>query len=94
MAAGYGYILNPGNNPVEKVKSVDNQDVIAEQDLAQVIAKYGETTHRLVTVNLWTDLLGNIEPTAMSTGMETGMFPLAISHDWWNDITTVTMIQV
>jgi hypothetical protein len=94
MAAGYGYILNPGNNPVEKIKSVDNQDVIAEQDLAQVVAKYGETTHRLDTVNLWTDLLGNIEPTAMSTGLETGMFPLAISHDWWNDITTLTMIQV
>lgn len=94
MAGGSGYILDSGNNPVEKVKSVDNQDVIAEQDLAQVIAKYGETTHRLVTVNLWTDLLGNIEPTGMSTGLETGMFPLAISHDWWNDVTTVTMIQV
>jgi hypothetical protein len=52
------------------------------------------TTHRLVEVNLWSDLVGNVEPTAMSTGMETGMFPLAISHDWWNDITTVTMIQV
>ena len=94
MAAGYGYILDSGNNPVENIKSVDNQDVIAEQELAQVIAKYGQTTHRVVTVNLWTDLLGNIEPTAMSTGLETGMFPLAISHDWWNDITTLTMIQV
>lgn len=94
MAAGYGYILDSGNNPVENIKSVDNQDVIAEQELAQIIAQYGMTTHRVVAVNLWTDLLGNIEPTAMSTGLETGMFPLAISHDWWNDITTLTMIQV
>ena len=94
MAAGYGYLMNPGNNPVEKIKSVDNQDVIAEQELAQVIAKYGMTTHRVVTVNLWSNLVGNVVPTAMSTGLETGMFPLAVSHDWWNDVTTITMIQV
>ena len=95
MPAGMGYILNNATNtPAATIQSVDGNEVIAEQELAQVIAKYGMTTHRLVEVNLWSDVVGNIEPTAMSTGLETGMFPLAISHDWWNDITTLTMIQV
>lgn len=95
MPAGVGYILDNANEePAATVPSVDGYDVIAEEELAEVIAKYGETTHRVVTVNLWTNLVGNVVPTAMSTGLETGMFPLAISHDWWNDVTTLTMIEL
>lgn len=95
MPAGMGYILNNSDDkPAATVKSIDNLDVIAEEELAQVIAQYGENTHRLVSVNLWTNLVGNVEPTAMSAGMETGMFPISISHDWWNDITTLTMIKL
>jgi hypothetical protein len=95
MPAGVGYILNNSDEkPAATVVSVDNQDVIPEEELAQVIAKYGEKTHRLIEVNLWSDIVGNVEPTAMSTGLETGMFPIAISHDWRDDITTITMIEL
>jgi hypothetical protein len=48
----------------------------------------------MVTVNLWSDLVGNVVPTAMSSGLETGMFPIAISHDWRDDITTITMVKL
>jgi hypothetical protein len=68
--------------------------VIPEKELARVIAKYGETTHRLVTVNLYTDLVGNVVPTAFSTGLEVGMFPLAIGHNWRDDVTTLTLIEL
>jgi hypothetical protein len=95
MPAGVGYILNNSDEkPAATVASVDNQNVIPEDELAQVIAKYGEKTHRLIEVNLWSDIVGNVEPTAMSTGLETGMFPIAISHDWRDDITTITMIEL
>jgi hypothetical protein len=95
MPAGVGYILNNADEkPAATVASVDNQNVIPEDELAQVIAKYGEKTHRLIEVNLWSDIVGNVEPTAMSTGLETGMFPIAISHDWRDDITTITMIEL
>ena len=94
MPAGLGYLLGSDEKPVEKTRNVNNVQVIAEQELATVIAKYGETTHRLVQVNLWSNLVGNVEPTQMSTGLESGLFPLAIGHNWREDITTLTLIAL
>lgn len=96
MPAGLGYILNSNDQPEATVAGMGNSGVgvIPEKELARVIAKYGETTHRLVEVNLFTDLVGNVVPTAMSTGLESGMFPLAIGHNWRNDITTLTLIKL
>ena len=94
MPAGLGYLLGPDQKPVEKTRNVNNVQVIAEQELATVIAKYGETTHRLVQVNLWSNLIGNVEPTQMSTGLESNLFPLAIGHNWREDITTLTLIAL
>ena len=96
MPAGLGYILNASEQPEATVAGMGTQGegVIPEKELARVIAKYGETTHRLVQVNLWTDLVGNVVPTAMSSGLESNMFPLAIGHNWRDDVTTLTMIEL
>ena len=96
MPAGLGYILNSNDQPEATVAGMGSQGagVIPEKELARVIAKYGETTHRLVDINLFTDLVGNVVPTAMSTGLESNMFPLAIGHNWRDDITTLTLIKL
>ena len=96
MPAGLGYILNSNDQPETTVAGMGTQGegVIPEKELARVIAKYGETTHRIVEVNLFTDLVGNVVPTAMSTGLESGMYPLAIGHNWRDDITTLTLIKL
>ena len=96
MPAGLGYILNASEQPEATVAGMGTQGagVIPEKELARVIAKYGETTHRLVQVNLYTDLVGNVVPTAFSTGLEVGMFPLAIGHNWRDDVTTLTLIEL
>jgi hypothetical protein len=101
MPAGLGYILNASEQPEATVAGMGTQGagVIPEKELARVIAKYGETTHRLVGVNLWTDLVGNVVPTGMSTATGAladiaGMFPLAIGHNWREDVTTLTLIKV
>ena len=96
MPAGLGYILNASEQPEATVAGMGTQGegVIPEKELARVIAKYGETTHRLVHVNLFTDLVGNVVPTAMSSGLESGMFPMAIGHNWRDDVTTLTLIEL
>lgn len=96
MPAGAGYILDYLYRPQMTVAGMGSQGVgvIPEKELARVIAKYGETTHRLVSVNLYTDLVGDVVPTMMSSGLEVGMFPMAIGHNWRDDITTVTMIEL
>lgn len=99
MPAGLGYILDgstekPAALICSMAASSGTPDVIPEQYLANIIANYGQATHRLVQMNLRSSSLGDVEPTAVSSGLESGMFPLAISHNWRDDITTLTLIQL
>ena len=80
--------------PKEKITSMSNTLVIPEQELARIIAAYGNRTHRVVQVSLRGNAVGAVSPLMVSAGLETGMFPLAVSHDWREDITTITMISI
>lgn len=100
MPAGVGYILNANEKPTANIQAMSGTSVIAEEELARLMAKYGEHTHRLVELDLRTNILGNITPRQVSNVSEAGladitnMFPLAISHNWREDITTLTLISV
>ena len=94
MPAGVAYILDSTDIPKEKVASMANTLVIPEQELARIIAAYGNRTHRVVQVSLRGNSVGAVSPLMISAGLETGMFPLAVSHDWREDITTITMISI
>jgi len=104
MPAGLGYILNYNNErPTQNIPSMSGSYVVAEEELARVISVFGSQTHRVVQLKLRSNLLGNVTPSKMSTvntttdpGMAAvaGMFPLAISYDWRDDITTLTLIKI
>ena len=100
MPAGLGYILNNNNEqPTQNILSMSGGYVVAEEELARVISVFGSKTHRVVQLDLRSSLLGNILPTMMSSTSGTladitGMFPLAISHNWRDDITTLTLMSV
>ena len=97
MPAGMGYILNGSTEkPQGTVKSMAGGDVIPEQYLSQLIANYGQTTHRLLQMNLRSSSLGDVVPTANTSGLESNItfFPLAISHNWRDDVTTLTLMQI
>ena len=102
MPAGLGYILdNPNERPTQNIMSMSGSYVIAEEELARIISIYGSTTHRVVQLNLRSTMFNSVpSPTKMSAASETGlsdiagMFPLAISHNWRDDITTLTLISV
>ena len=100
MPAGLGYILNNNNEqPTQNIMSMSGSYVVAEEELARVISVFCATTHRVVQLNLRSNLLGNILPTMMSNTSGSladisGMFPLAISHNWRDDVTTLTLMSV
>ena len=95
MPAGLGYILNNSNEkPSATIKSMTGGDVTPEEYLAEIIADYGENVHRVVDVDLLTNLVGNVTPRMVDSGLCNGMFPLAISHNWRDDITHITLITL
>ena len=100
MPAGLGYILDSDDLPKEKITSMANTLVIPEQELARIIAAYGNRTHRVVQPSVRESLLrdannsSTVTPLMISSGIENGMFPLAVSHDWREDVTTITMIEI
>lgn len=94
MPAGLGYVLdNTHEKPSATIPSLTNTDVVAEEQLADIMAAYHNHTHRVVTLELLSNLLGNISPRQSSTGLET-MHPLSISHSWRDDITRIKLIQI
>lgn len=101
MPAGLGYILNNSTKkPSDTIKSMSGGDVTPEEYLAELIANYGQNTHRVVDVDLLTNLVVNVTPRATVASSEAGMgsvvgmFPLAVSHNWRDDITHVTLITL
>lgn len=105
MPAGLGYILdNTNEKPMEKIYKIVNEretdvQVVPEEELARLISFYGSTTHRAVTLSLNSSMLGTPTPRHRSyTSQELsdigGFFPLAVSHNWHDDITTLTLIKV
>ena len=93
MPAGLGYLLDSDDKPLWKVKSMSDVGVVAEDELARIIATYGNRTHRLVQLSVRDSLMGSPTPDKLSTGL-VSMFPLAVSHDWREDVTTITMIEI
>lgn len=94
MPAGLGYVLdNTYEKPAATIPSLTNTDVVAEEQLADIMAAYHNHTHRVVTLELLSNLLGDISPRQSSTGLE-AMHPLSISHSWRDDITRIKLIQI
>jgi len=105
MPAGLGYILtNIDVKPAATIQSMSGTSVIPEEELARIISVYGSSTHRVVHLDLNSALLNSQngsdpKPTQMSnTSQELSdignFFPLAISRNWRDDITTLTLIKL
>lgn len=105
MPAGLGYILDSDDMPKEKITSMTNSLVIPEQELARIIAAYGNHTHRMVQLSVRESLVRDansssaITPIMLAAGSSglsdlSGMFPLAVSHNWREDTTTLTLIEI
>jgi hypothetical protein len=95
MPAGLGYILNNSTEkPQATIKSMSGGDVTPEEYLAELIANYGQNTHRVVDVDLLTNLVGNVTPLNVAAGIEAGTFPLAVNHNWRDDVTHITLITL
>ena len=90
---GYGVIMNDDGKWLETLTYGDTAEH-PEQHLANRVAAYGETSKRCISVELRTDAIDEITPQETVQLDGTTCYPIAIGHDWHDDITMITMLEL
>jgi len=105
MEYGYGLIMNPSDGSTDAGKFMyqaqyGSAHYFPEQYLASRVSSFWANSRRLVSAPLLSNGLcgdvaaGNISPRHKLTIDGTTCHPIAISHDWHEDITTVKLLQI
>lgn len=90
--AGYGLIYS--GNIVANTIPFGTTQLKPEQHVADLIAAYGTTIRRSLQIDLWTNLTGSIGPDYKVSLESADFYPVAISHRWRDNITTLKIMQL
>lgn len=100
MEYGYGLLTNPNGTFMQTAPYVNNNEH-PEQHLANRVASYWQTSKRRVRVELQSQatitnvpVRNAINPGVLVTIDGTTGYPFAISHNYRDDVTTITMLQI
>jgi hypothetical protein len=99
MEYGYGLLLNADGNIIQTVQyggSATNQQH-PEQHLATRVANYWATAKRKIDPELLANKIPAVDPTnivKVGTDTVTTYAPIAISRDWRDDITRLSLLQL
>ena len=94
MEYGYGLIINPSDGSFVETVGYGNQQEHPEQHLANRVAAFWQSSKRQVVTELRTEAIPDVTPRHRLTLETAWKFdPVAISHDWRDDITTITLLQ-
>ena len=90
---GYGELFNSDGTFVENVTYGQNQ-ARPEQHLANRVSAYWATSKRKLAVELMSDQISAVTPMNKASIDGTTGYPVSINHDWRDDITQLTIIQL
>ena len=91
---GYGLLMS-GNNVVQTAPYGSISNKKPEQRTADLIADYGSQVRRVLTLDLWSSQIGlGAGPTTPMTLEGTNYSPVSVSHNWRDDISTVTLMEI
>jgi hypothetical protein len=86
MGRGGGYLVNLSYTNASQQGSSERP----EQHLVNRMAYYYRVSRHRIDVNLDTDDIGNVSPCSKSGRF----YPQSISHEWRDDITSLTLIEL
>ena len=95
MEYGYGLLLDASGNIIQTVNYGNNAEH-PEQHLANRVANYWASAKRKIDTELQVNKVGDVTPhtNVMVTG-ESGTFsPIAISRNWRDDVTKISLLQL
>ena len=92
-ASGYGIIMNTSGAYAQTARYTGQSTVVQErpeQHLADRMALYYSAPINIESVNLDTNEIGDVSP-----GDKSGSYyPVAIGHDWRDDVTRLKLMKV
>lgn len=95
MNYGYGILINPDGTFMSNF-DYGNTGTMAlpEQHLADRVTTFWATSRRRMALDLRSEMIGDITPKNMLIVDATKGHPIAISHDWHDDVTRVTLLDM
>lgn len=95
MLYGFGLIINPDGSFMGALSYNGSETLVwPEQHLANRIASYWATARRMIKTELRSNTIPVITPQNKVTLDSTTFHPIAISHDWRDDVTTLTLLEI
>ena len=96
MEYGYGLLLDANGYIIQTVNYGNNAEY-PEQHLANRVANYWATAKRKIDPELLANKIPAVDPTnkvKVGTDTVTTYAPIAISRDWRDDITRISLMQL
>lgn len=90
---GCGIILNPDGSYCSGISYTDGSTQHPEQHTVNRMGSYYNTKRRLIRTDVQSNLLGTISPIYKITVDGTVMHPIAISRNWRDDVTRLTLLE-
>ena len=92
---GYGVVLNPDGTHMTGFNYGGSATAThPEQHLADRIVNYWEVSRRRLRVDLRSNTITEPTPQNKVTIDSSTMYPIAISHEWRDDVTTLTLLEL
>ena len=100
MVFGYGVLINPDGTYFKGFQYVNNGPLVfPEQHLAERVTNYWVKSRRMIRTELRADkyigaFVDKISPVNKATIDGINTYPIAISHEWHDDITILTLLEL
>jgi len=92
---GYGLLMNPDGSYLSKMTFAGSAAAKhPEQHLAERVTNFWQTSRRRLAVELRRDLIADITPRHKVTIDQMTGYPIAISHEWRDDVAQLTILQL
>lgn len=93
MEYGYGLMLK-GNGEYLKTTPFGGVQEIPEQHLANRVAAYGATSKQQFSIEVRSNTIAEITPIHKVSFTNVVCHPISIGHNWRDDVTQLTMMQL
>lgn len=90
---GWGVVMNPDGKWMGAI-TYGSEQKHPEQHLADRVAAYSSTSKRKIIAELRTDQIGDVSPRSSTTLDSTTGQVIAISREWRDDVTQITLLEL